>query len=412
MNREFLKSNIYEIKKSGSLRTLGAVLGLFHLLLFYIWWDQGHLPLKFVKQGVAMCYPIFDNCDWMHILPFGVVSFFFYAYAVVMVIATALLLITEFVTPAYYLMLAGFFFGFVLYFQDLRLSSNEGYFLFLSTFAYLFVPSKHRLMRWLFVSFFAALGLSQASPDWLGGSWYKEHLNVPIKLAEWLSAMSVLIQMIGGACLIFRDGRYFWTGWISLFFFGCFNLYMGELLASSILLGALLYLALDELEIRKSEREYIYQSFIRPEPSFIWGGILLGLFWLAQLNPYLHISRNSTLKTVLSIWTLHPQAAHEDCEQKTYAVYKSRIEEIEVEPQMQRQPALYCNAYMRFLDLKAMCEQLRSEDPEFVTLSSVLQVRNFREKNSYRAFEVKDFCDSKLTFKRLGEVRWNTSHDK
>lgn len=408
---EFLRSNIYEIKKSGSLRTLGGLLGLFHLLQFYLWWDQNNLPLRFVKQGMPMCYPIFETCDWLRSIPFGFLSFLFYAYVVVIIASVAFFLLTEFVTPAYYLLLAGFICAVTLYFQDLRLSSNEGYFILLGSFAYLLVPSKQRLMRWLFISFFAALGLSQASPDWLGGAWYKEHLNVPIKLAEWLAAISVLIQMVGGVCLAFRDGRFFWSGWVSLFAFGCFNLFMGEILASSIELGALLYVALDELEIRKTEREYIYQSFIRPEPSFILGGILLGLFWIAQLNPFLKIDRDSALKAVLNVWTLHPQAAHEDCDQKTYAIYKSRIEEIEVTPQMQRQPAMYCNVYMRFLDLKAMCGQLQT-DAEFVTLSSALQIRNYREKNSYRAFEVKDFCSSDVTFKRLGEVKWTTTQEK
>ncbi|NJL25305.1 MAG: hypothetical protein HC902_09080 [Calothrix sp. SM1_5_4] len=300
----------------------------------------------------------------------------------------------------------------LLYLQDLRLSSNEGYFIFLLTAAYLFVPSKHRLMRWLIISFFVATGMSQASPDWLTGNWYMEHLAIPVKLAEWLAALSVLVQMIGGASLLFRDGRYFWTGWIMLFLFECAHLYMGELLGSALAMGALLYVAFDELELRKAEREYIYQSFIRPEPSMIWGGILLAFFWAAQLTPMLNLQRDSGVKTFLDTWALHPEAAHEDCEQRTYAIYKNRIEEIEVKPQISRQPAMLCNVYMRFLDLKSTCKQMSEQDPDFITLSSVLQVRNYREKSSYRAFEVKDFCDSGLTYKRLGEVEWNTNRGK
>ncbi|MGZ3723210.1 MAG: hypothetical protein ACXVA9_09785, partial [Bdellovibrionales bacterium] len=211
--------------------------------------------------------------------------------------------------------------------------------------------------------------------------------------------------------LLFRDARYFWTGWLSLFLLACANLYIGEYLSSCLALGALVYVALDELELRKAEREYIYQSFIRPEPSFIWGGLFLSLFWAAQLSPFMNLPRKSSLRGALSVFTLHPEAAHEECEQKTFAIYKNRTEEIDVESQLARQPAMFCNPYLRYLDLKATCQQLKKDD-SFVTISSVFQVRNFRERSSFRAFEIKDFCSSDISFKHLGEVQWTTNPAK
>lgn len=409
---EFIRSNLYEIKKSGSLRTLGGLIALFHLLQFYLWWEGGNLPLKYAAQDQPMCWSLIENCGWLRAMPFGLLSFTFYVYGFFVALSALFFLLTEWVGLAFYLLLIGTGLGMVLYFQDLRLSSNEGYFILFNSFAFLLIPSKHRLMRWLIVSFFAARGLSQASPDWLSGNWYLEHMGLPIKLGEWLAALSVLVQMIGGAALILRDGRYFWSGWGSLFVFEIFNLYVGDFLPSCLALGALVYVALDELEIRKAEREYIYQSFIRPEPSFFWGGLLLVFFWSAQLTPFIGMERHSRLKNFLDIWALHPEAAHEECEQRTFAVFKDRTEEIDVEPQISRQPTMMCNAYLRFLDLKNTCQQMKQSEPNFITLSSVLQVRNFREKTNYRAFEVKDFCSPELTFKSVSEVKWNTNPGK
>ncbi len=406
---EFIKANLWEIKKSGSLRTLGGLIGIFHLLLFYVWMEDGRLPLKLVEQGIPMCWSLFESCDWLRAIPIGFLSFVYYAYAVLAGLATLCFFVTGLAGLGYWLLLMTMTFGMVLYFQDLRISSNEGYFILMLSFAYLLIPSKHRLMRWLVVSFFAARGLSQASPDWLTGIWYMEHLSLPIKLAEWLAAVSVLVQMIGGVALLFRDGRFFWTGWICLFVFECTHLYIGEFLSSCLSLGALVYIALDEIELRKAEREYIYQSFIRPDPSFILGGALLALFWAAQLTPFLNLDRNSTLKSVLNVWALHPEAAHEECDQRSFAIYKDRVEEIEVETEANRQPAMMCNTYLRFLDMKGMCKKLKESSPDFVTLSGVLQVRNLREKSDYRAFEIKDFCADDLTYKRLSEVKWTTS---
>ena len=124
------------------------------------------------------------------------------------------------------------------------------------------------------------------------------------------------------------------------------------------------------------------------------------------------LDRHSRLKTFLDVWALHPEAAHEECDQRTFAVFKDRIEEIDVRPQLNRQPAMMCNTYLRFLDLKGTCKQMSEGDPNFVTLSSVLQVRNYREKTNYRAFEIKDFCNADLTHKRLSEVKWNTNPGK
>lgn len=401
---------MWEIKKSGSLKTLGGLIALFHVALFAYWVHEGHLPIKLSQQGLPMCWSFMENCGWMH-LPTGLMKFFYYCYAIFAALAAAVLIMTEWVALGFYLLLIAMFLGLGLYFQDLRLSTNDGYFIFFVTFAYLYIPSKHRLMRRLLASFFIARGLSQMAPDWLAGSWYVEHLHVPVKIGEWLAAISVLVQMLGGASLLFRDARYFLTGWLCLFVFACANLYIGEYLSSCLALGTLVYIALDELELRKAERQYIYQSFIRPEPSFIWGGVLLGLFWAAQLSPWMNLPRKSAIKSALNVLTLHPEAAHEECEQKSFAIYKSRTEEIDVEPQLARQPAMFCNPYLRYLDLRAICQQ-RKSDADFVTVASVFQIRNFRERTSYRAFEVKDFCNPDLTFKRLGEVQWTTNPAK
>jgi hypothetical protein len=409
---EIFRTNLYEIKKSGSLKMLGGIIALCHFLQFCIWYSDAHTPLRLVQQDVPMCWSLFESCDWLRVVPLGLLKVFYYSYGVTACLAALVLLLSELVAFGYTLLVLSSFFGVCLYFQDLRLSSNDGFFIFLASFTFLLMPSKHRLMRGLVVSFFVARGMSQASPDWLTGNWYIEHLRLPIKLAEWFAALSVLIQMIGGACLLFRDSRFFLTGWISLLVFACAQLYMGEILQPCIAIGALAYVLFDEFELRKAEREYLYQSFIRPEPSILWGGILLAIFWLAQLMPLTGIKAGSSLHQLLDVWALHPEAAQEDCEQKTFAIYQDRIEEVVVEALISRQASMACNTYIRYLDLKSMCRSLKEKDAKFVTISSEMRVRNYREKSARKVFEVQDFCAEDLTFKRLGEVQWNTNPAK
>ncbi|NJL25304.1 MAG: hypothetical protein HC902_09075 [Calothrix sp. SM1_5_4] len=98
---EIIKTNLYEIKKSGSLKTLGGLLALFHLLQWYLWWDEGNLPLKLVQQGLPMCRSLFESCEWMQFLPLSVLGFLYYAYAVLMALAVVTLLLTELTGSAF-----------------------------------------------------------------------------------------------------------------------------------------------------------------------------------------------------------------------------------------------------------------------------------------------------------------------
>ncbi len=408
---DFFKANLWEIKKSGSLRILGALLALFHVTQFYLWWDQGHLPLTFAQEDIPICWSMFESCEWLRAIPIGALTSVYYTYGSFMALAALVFLLTEFAGIGYFFLCFGTIAGLVVYFQDFRLSSNEGFFAFFATVAFLLVPAKHRLMRWLLASLFVASGLSLLSPAWLSGIWFVTHMAVPIKLGEWLAAVTVLVQMIGGVCLIFRDGRYFWAGWLSLFLLCISQLYTGELFLASMGVGWLLYIGFDEFELRKAEREYLYQSFIRPEPSFLWGGILLSSFWLAQVLMFLPYSPQSHLRSFLETWTVTPKVNHQECDQRTFARFKEHTEEIDVKPQLASSPQLSCNPYIFYLDLRGLCRKMKARDPNFATLMSSLLIRDIHTGKSYLAFESKDVCAPNLSFSDITEARWTTNLD-
>lgn len=408
---EYFKANIYEIKKSGSLRILGALVALFHLTQFYLWWDSGNTPLTFYQEETPICWPVFQSCGLMRLIPFGALSIMYFAYAAMMGIAAMVFLFTEFVAIGYFFLSIGFLLSVTVYFQDYRLSSNEGYFTLLATIAYLYLPAKHRLMRWLFASFFIAIGLSLTSPAWLAGTWFQQRLGVPIKLGEWFAALSVLVSMIGGISLLFRDGRYFWSGWSTLFLLCGLQLYTGELFGASMGMGWLLYVAFDELELRKAEREYLYQSFIRPEPSFLWGGFILSIFWLAQIMAWASVSNSSRLRTYIETWSVAPKVSHRECETRVFARFKQRIEEVEFRPQLSSSPQLACNPYITFLDLRNLCRKMKDQNGNFLALSASMTTYDLQSKMTYRSFEVRDICRTELKFSQASGDRWITNLD-
>ena len=176
----------------------------------------------------------------------------------------------------------------------------------------------------------------------------------------------------------------------------------------SLFLGLLMFLAAQDLENRKVDREFIYQSFIRPEPSKFWAQLFIVIFWLGLAAAHFHFPGRHFLLPISSILTPHPIAASEQCDQATYAVYKNRLEKIEVPEKAGRPETMHCNPYLRFLDLKSLCQHFSSA-PEFQTISSFLNVRRMRDTHFQKAFEVRDFCNPSLTYKSLGLSTWTTS---
>jgi hypothetical protein len=411
---ELFKASLWEIKKSSSLKILGGVLAIAHLIQFLFWQNTGQLPLQYMLEPAPMCWPMFDSCQWLRILPIGFMRVLLYAYGVVSLISFLFFFFTRFSGAGLFFLFCAFVPGLLLYIQDFRLSSNPGYALFLFTFLYMIMPGKDRLFRYFIVSFFVASGILKLTPEWLTGDWFLEHWpHMPGKLAEWLAALSVLIELIAAPALLFRDGRYFWTGWITMFVYLCATWWATGYYGPTLFLGLLIFLAAYDLEQRKTEREFIYQSFIRPEPSKVWCNILLALFWIGVAAAHIHFPGRKLLMPLSSLLVPHPVSASERCEQSTFAVFKDHMEEIDVPEKAGRPEAMQCHPYLRFLDIKSMCAAFAAKESEpqsqFVTIASFLNTRRLKDAHFNKVFEVRDFCNPNLTFKSLGLTSWISS---
>lgn len=405
---ELFKASLWEIKKSSSLKVLGGVLAVAHAIQFLFWQHAGQLPLQYMMEPAPMCWPMFDSCQWLRILPIGFMRLLLYFYGGVSLISFFFFFFTRFTGTGLFFLLLAFIPGLLLYVQDFRLSSNPGYMLFLFTFMFLLMPGKTRLFRYFIVSFFVATGIIKLTPEWLTGDWFLEHWKMPVKLAEWLAALAALIELIAAVALLFRDARYFWSGWVIMFLYLTGMWWATGYYGPTLFLGLLIFLAAYDLETRKIEREYIYQSFIRPEPSKFWANFLMVLFWVGVAAAHMNFPGRKLILPLASIFNPHPVAAAEHCEQSTYAIFKDRVEEIELGEKAGRPEAMQCHPYLRFLDIKSLCQSLAKDD-QFQTIASFLNIRRLRDAQFQNVFEVKDFCNPSLTFKSLGLTTWISS---
>jgi hypothetical protein len=397
---EFLKSNLWEIRKSSVLQIFGGLLALAHLLTYIYWAKSGNLPLYYHANPQPMCWTMFETCGWVKFLTPALMEFAFHAYGVVAGLVALLFFFTRLTATAWIFSLALVLIKAILYIQDLRLTGNVHYLLFVLNFCFLFVPAKPNVLRWVLVSYYVASGLLRLSPNWLSGQQFVDQLAVPIKLGEWLAAMAVLLELLAPVALWFRDLRNFLIAYFALILYHAFMWYTGGFLEPAIMLMLLQIFPLLYYEERKIEREYLYQSFIRPEPSKAWVWLTLGIFWAIQSLPYIPHTAIPSLKHLETNLALAPVAASEECIQTTFMIYENHMEEVDLEPPADRPTAFRCNPYLRFLDIKAACHEKR-EEPNFKTMMSYFQVRGLNDKTYRTAFQSQDLCAENVTFQTL-----------
>src|SRR5205809_1036713 len=105
---DIFKSSIWEIKKSTSLKVLGGVLATAHLIQFYFWLNAGELPLQYMLEPQPMCWPFFDSCNILRILPVGLMRILFYGYGFFAGVSLLFFFFTRFSGFAFALLVCAF----------------------------------------------------------------------------------------------------------------------------------------------------------------------------------------------------------------------------------------------------------------------------------------------------------------
>ncbi len=396
---EFLRSNLWEIKKSSTVRIYGILLSLCHILTFIFWLQNDQLPLKLAQSTSRMCWPVMEECQLITSVPFSMLSLFFAAYLLFAIISVLVLFSSRLVGMGWFFVFLATAMKAVLYFQDYRLSTNIHYLHFLMLVVWLFLPSKILSFKVLLAGYFITSGVHKLSPEWLTGRWFMDHLNIPVKLAEWLAALSTIIEFIAPVVLFLKDGRYFISAFLVLLVYLGGLFYVNGFLPPSMLGLMLFVFALQMMEERRVEREFIYQSFIRPEPSKIWSVLIVAIFVIGQALPWIP-SLPVPLQKAGVLLSLKKQSKINECRQTTFLIYKNQVEELPSDINKGISEESRCDPYLRFLEAKSHCEEHRDKEG-FITISSFFSSRGLKDTNFHRIFEVEDICHPDTRFSRL-----------
>lgn len=390
---EFFRANLWEIKKSTSVRLFGLALSLGHILTFAYWSLKNQLPLQYAQSGSSMCWPYLESCDLITSFPTSVLSLIFGSYFLFSLIACFVLFSSRLIGVAWFFVFLATVLKFILYAQDYRLAMNIQFLHFLLLASWLFIPSKVLTIKFLVVSYFLTSGIQKLSPEWLIGKWFLDHGEIPVKLAEWFAALGAMIEFIAPMVLFFRDSRYFSPAFLTLSAYLAGLIYAGEFFAPSLLLLFILIFPLYIFEQHRLEREFIYQSFIRPEPNKFWAYLFVLLFILGQALPYF-----DNLPKPLSIYSqitkLTTKQKIQECRQFSFQIYNNRWTELEMSSTAtDLDSILTCDSYLQFLKSKSQCEKFKDEK-NFESMSSFFYIRGLKDVDYQPVFEIPDVCNT------------------
>lgn len=402
---DWIKTNLWEIKQSSTLRWFGFLLACAHLITFISWTFQGNLPLKYYSDSIPMCWSAFENCQVLHVFSPTQFHLIYYFFPILALTSSLMFLSLRLYGGGWFFLLLSFLFKLVLYFQDSRLSSNAHYLLTLIQLVYLFVPQKKTILKYLIVSFIVALGSLRLNADWLSGIWLQQQTGLHQKVCEWLAAISTLIELITPWFLVSRKSQNIVLGFFLLIAYFTVYFFVGDGFTSIIFILFLLFYPLYYYEQRRIEMQYLYQSYIRPEASQAWGPLVLLVFWILQALPLIRY-HNPRIHLLTEGLALENFASATECHQTSFALFKNESKEILSQETNSRPHRLNCDPFMHFLDIKSYCHTL-SKEAGFVNIASSFLVRSLNDKNFQRVFESNNICGSDVNFSNVGKSGWN-----
>lgn len=392
---EWIKSNLWEINKSFSNKALGILLSLTNIFTF-LYWQYWFTPIFTASERTA--WPIFYPIAELITLPSGVLQFLMALFLFFSTLAALGMFSARLLAVGWTSLVISFILKLVIYTQDYNLLSNTQNLLILLQLAFLFFPQKRWTVHSLIILFLFNLGLLKLNANWLSGDILKWHLPSPESTRHFLASMSFLVEMIAPFGLLFRNWQVKSVSLLLLFansiFIGAFYNQFDAVILSTLLLS----FVFQQIESMSRYDHVIYQTFIRPEPTFFWLPIFIVFYLGLQLGPrWIYPQAHQRYEGL--IFSTVNLKSHQICEVHGFEVDTSSIKKIDLKRNLGD-----CDFYQLFHQLKKQCSTIKSSAQLEVYIKA-----NDLYNNLSKTVQSKDFCNSNIKFSALGNNTWITT---
>lgn len=236
-----MKGLLQELKKSESLKWIGIIFCLEHLLTVFFWSTERPLSLILTNPSFRICWPHWESCrnlTWNH----GSVRALLILY-----LALALFSVILWIANSYRAAILGTFSTLALknfiIAQDYRLGGNYHYIPTLLCLAFLFLPYRTRTLPFFFWMIYFTAGILKVDPQWLSGAAINERLfpSFVIQIGVWYV---LVLEIIFSFFIFSRNRNVFWFFFLQIFLFHLFSWHLTRFFYPSVMLLMLSILVL------------------------------------------------------------------------------------------------------------------------------------------------------------------------
>lgn len=372
--------SISEVEQSRSLQLYGAALALTHILSIYFWraYPGAAKP--------SVCWPVFPHCETLDFLgdrP-GVALGFYFIVATVSLVA---FLTRKSAFGVSFLALSAIL-KLLFLFSDYRMMGNYHYMALTLQFAFLVLPEKKQVARFLLVLFYIAAGALKFNSDWLSGSAMIPLVFLQGKLLEVACAYVILLEMVIVPLVLFprRDVRLF--ALIQLLIFHAFSWLIVGYFYPLTMFCLLSIFAFENTD------------FALPKNRWAW--VFLAGFVALQIYPVV-FEKNPSLTGRGRILALNMLDARTECETKFFI--RSTNQTIEYTPTFTGYGVrIQCDPVVVVDHAKRTCRD-QAKLKGFLDIDLDHQVRRISQPGEIEQFTFKNVCRLPLRIGALGEVK-------
>lgn len=383
---DFFKANIWEIRNTTSLKFLGAILSLSHLLLYFSWWQN--TPL-FSGQPAA-CWSFIPNCQEMVLTSNVNIQLFKYIYLFFIIIALICFVTRRALAFGVFSLFITTLLHILFMLLDASGSQNLNIFVVWLSLFFVLIPQKVRVSKIIIISAYMLWGILKISNEWLAGYWLSKNMDfyLPPKGIEWIAAITLFAEIVVPLFLISRQAQRFFTGIVLLFIYASFHGYILGLQYFAIPVLILMFCVFNYFEEEKEARESIYRSYIRPEPTKLWVAFSILFIWFFQIFAQSPFKQWSS-KNWPMVYLKDPIPV--ECKFHTFAIYENEIQHISSQLLETTNENMQCNNLIYFKHAQSMCNEL-SREPKFKGVSAYFLKRLISQKDYVRVFEFENIC--------------------
>ncbi len=394
--RGYIDAQVEEIRADTALRLYGALLALCQVMTFCVWVGREHIR-QLSDLGNPVCWPFFETCFRYRPFTFSQVTGLLLLYGAVSVVSVLLFLFPRRCGLAYGWLLLTNAFKTLIYVQDYRLRLNQHYMLALATAAFLFVPNKRVVLRYLLVAFYVWASTLKYNAEWLSGeALYGDPLGVPRSLIPASCAYVVLLEsfLVWGVL-----SRVRWVYWGSLLQLVLFHIVSWPVVGwfYPVLMFVLLAIfPLGRMYPHPSEPQSLLGSLLtgrQPRSTYVF----LAFFSMLQLIP-VAMPGDEKVTGEGRLFSLHMFDARVVCHGAITLRFKNgTTQALPIPMTGLATPRILCDPAVNFSRAVRSCAE-HHNDPNFLDLDVFYSARRSHETVERPLMDVTQFCSRHLSY--------------